>query len=407
MSEGIASNDISSVFKCSDFRVIINIPAGERVLKSFLDSGSDISLIKENVAKLFLRDRTTCMTISDRDANSVTGERVEIKGIINLPLKIGNRTIMHNFSVVSDLNFVGGALIGLDLLHKLNATIRFGEQNIVVLNNVEFPFNKTKKLNNFESIKVVGINDMSETGIPIYRAYLTNSTIIPANTAIALQAHVPSVHKNYFHSELITTNLMKTEDIKFAKSLCQLNDKNNIYISCINISNDDVTLNDGQIVADLQPFEEYHDKMPLNNPKSLEEQIKKVKVNHLTNLQKNKILDLIKVNSEAFSTDVHPMGHIKCVKHEIPTPPGKVSFTYPYRLPHHTQEIIEKTTKELLELDVIKECTSPWSSPLVLVKKKNGIDWRMCVDMRKLNALCLKNNFPIPRIDETIEAMSG
>jgi hypothetical protein len=68
--------------------------------------------------------------------------------------------------------------------------------------------------------------------------------------------------------------------------------------------------------------------------------------------------------------------------------------------------VIETITKELLELDIVKECVSPWSSPLVLVKKKTG-DWRMCVDMRKLNTLCLKNNFPIPRIDETIEALSG
>ena len=402
----MVSRDISSVFKCHDFRVVIKIPSGDRILKSFLDSGSDISLIKENVAKLFLREHTACMTTSNLDANSVTGDKVEIKGVINLPLKIGNEIIMHNFNVVSDLNFAGGILIGLDLLHKLNASIHFGEKNKVILNKVEFTFNEMNKLKSFESIKVVRINNITDTGIPMYKAHLTESTVIPANTAIALQAHVPSVHKNFSHSDVITTNLLKTDEIKFAKSLCHLDDKNNIFISCINISNDEIILNEGQIVADLLPFEEQFDKIPINNPKSMEEQLKKVNLSHLSNNQKDKILNVIKINNNAFSTDINPIGHITCVKHEIPTPPGIVSFQYPYRLPHHTQEIIEQTTKELLELDIIKECVSPWSSPLVLVKKKTG-DWRMCVDMRKLNSLCLKNNFPIPRIDETIEAMSG
>jgi hypothetical protein len=231
--------------------------------------------------------------------------------------------------------------------------------------------------------------------------------VIPANTAIAIQAHVPSVHKNFHNSDVITTNLLTTNDIKFAKSLCKLDKSNNIFISCINVSNNDVTLNEGQIVADILPFEQIHDKMPLNNPKSMEEQLKQVKLSHLTEFKKNKIINILEKNHKAFATDINPIGHIKCVKHAIPTPPGIVSFTHPYRLPHHTQEVIEKITKELLELDIIKECVSPWSSPLVLVRKKNGVDWRMCVDMRKLNSLCLKNNFPIPRIDETIEALSG
>ena len=58
------------------------------------------------------------------------------------------------------------------------------------------------------------------------------------------------------------------------------------------------------------------------------------------------------------------------------------------------------------ELDVIKPSTSPWSSPIVLVSKKDG-STRFCVDYRKLNNITHKDSYPLPRIDDTIEALVG
>ena len=58
------------------------------------------------------------------------------------------------------------------------------------------------------------------------------------------------------------------------------------------------------------------------------------------------------------------------------------------------------------ELDVIEPSTSPWSSPIVLVSKKDG-STRFCVDYRKLNNITHKDSYPLPRIDDTIEALAG
>ena len=58
-----------------------------------------------------------------------------------------------------------------------------------------------------------------------------------------------------------------------------------------------------------------------------------------------------------------------------------------------------------------KECnlspsTSPWASPIVLVRKKDG-STRFCVDYRKLNCLTRKDAYPIPKIDETLDTLAG
>ena len=75
------------------------------------------------------------------------------------------------------------------------------------------------------------------------------------------------------------------------------------------------------------------------------------------------------------------------------------------RLPLAKREEAEKAVQEMREQDVIEPSASPWSSPIVLVNKKDG-SIRFCVDYRKFN-ITHKDSYPLPRIDDTIEALSG
>ena len=76
------------------------------------------------------------------------------------------------------------------------------------------------------------------------------------------------------------------------------------------------------------------------------------------------------------------------------------------RLPLAKREETERSVQEMRELDVIEPSASPWSSPIILVNKKDG-STRFCVDYRKLNNVTHKDSYPLPCIDDTIEVLSG
>ena len=70
------------------------------------------------------------------------------------------------------------------------------------------------------------------------------------------------------------------------------------------------------------------------------------------------------------------------------------------------RDYIEAEVKKMQQQGVVQPSSSPWNSPVVLVKKKNG-ETRFCVDYRELNKVTKRDTYPLPRIDDALDCLAG
>ncbi|GFV17030.1 retrovirus-related Pol polyprotein from transposon 297 [Trichonephila clavipes] len=126
----------------------------------------------------------------------------------------------------------------------------------------------------------------------------------------------------------------------------------------------------------------------------------------LSDEHRNKLSELLRKFSGLFTKTDKSTAAKTNVKHRIFTGDHAPINQRAYRVSPTERRIIHEEVQKMLDEGIVQPSESPWSSPIVLVRKKDG-SWRFCVDYRKLNSVTKKTFILCPRIDDTLDCLKG
>ena len=135
------------------------------------------------------------------------------------------------------------------------------------------------------------------------------------------------------------------------------------------------------------------------------EQIDLSSIQNWSKSLQQQVRELLMEFQDIFALNDLELWRTNLVKHHIPltnSVPFKDRYT---RIPPSQFEPLRKLLKNMEEVGAIRKSSSPWSSSIVLEKKKDG-NLRFCIDLQKLNARTIKDAYALPRIDETLDYLA-
>ena len=140
-----------------------------------------------------------------------------------------------------------------------------------------------------------------------------------------------------------------------------------------------------------------------------QDELEKFKVTteeELTTTQHNKFKLAMKDMVSIFAYDLTDLEKCNVGEFTIRTLDVAPIFSHPYRRSLRANSAIDEKVQKMLRMDIIEPSKSPWSSPIVLVEKRDG-SWRFCVDYRKVNSVTITEHWPLPRIDDILDGLAG
>ena len=126
----------------------------------------------------------------------------------------------------------------------------------------------------------------------------------------------------------------------------------------------------------------------------------------LTKEQQARMINIIYDHQEVFSLYDGDLGYCDALKHSIPTTNDKPVYLPHRQIPVQLQSKVRKCLDNWLKQGIIRPSKSPYASQVVIVRKKTG-EIRLCVDFRKLNTISIRNSFPLPLVEEALQAVQA
>ncbi|VDI02506.1 Hypothetical predicted protein [Mytilus galloprovincialis] len=368
---------------------LIPVYFGGIKIKALLDTGSTISAINE---KTFFKTKFANNRLLRSDIKQIVGAggaTYPVKGQIKLNFEINGVVLSQKFYIIPALRH--SMILGTD----------FCKEKSVCLN---WNTNKLSLIKNSVTINVIRVTPGFAR---VYR-----KSLIPPNTmmnvCVRLSHALPQ--RNYLLEPL------KNLKYNFLTAKCLIRNRNNkCYLQILNPTNEVITLRSGLILATMNDvdtgniFTLDNDKtvksMNLEQTNSDQKDIQfDLSKADLTDQQKQKLNLFLNQNRNVFATNLKELGKTDVYKHKINTGNAPPVKSRPYRTSPAAKQEIQKQVEELLKYDIIEPSKSEYSSPIVLVKKKDNT-WRLCIDFRSLNKQSILQQHPLPRLDDVFDAI--
>ncbi|UYV69112.1 hypothetical protein LAZ67_6002474, partial [Cordylochernes scorpioides] len=340
------------------------------ICEALIDTGADLS-----VADLSTALNTGLEIINpDKMCSGPDGKELDIVGNIILNIKFDDKTITHQFMIMR--THLRIFILGRDFLKKMNAKIDCQREII------KYDLTENRDVIKYQQKKIKSAKD----------------AIIPELSIKLINAFVEAEDGEYIIEE--NHKMFQTNGLRLARSLINVVNKEtytwitNPYPRPLKILKNQ-TLCFGSQPAEVNLMEESEQK---------EHEEPQFQINkNLAFTEKEQLKQVLERYEDLFSSG---LGRSNLAKHRIDTEGAKPIKHKPYRVSAKEREIIKEQIDEMLRDGIIRPSSSPWSFPVILVKKRDG-KYRFCVDYRKLNDVTVKDVYPIPRIDEVLDTLQG
>ena len=347
------------------------------------DTGASISLMSKDEWQL-LKGSDSPLTPSDIVAEAANNSPIGILGKTTLGVTVeSGQSFSHEFYVANEL--LSEIILGLNWLTSNKVKVDLSRMVLV------FPNQSTKSLFVFDS------------NVPDPSAVVLDEDIeVPAQHEVFQTARVknPTISESILEPNMT----LPSKGVLVARVVVRPKEQR-VPIQIINPGKETVKLYRGMKVGNLQQVDDVDMTDPILTSKDTKNE-RDFDLNHLQPEEKSQMEHLLNSHVDIFSTSSGDLGLTSLSEHKIETQDAVPIKQLPRRLPNALRPVVEEQVNEMLENQVIKPSNSPWSSPVVLVRKKDG-SWRFCIDFRKLNEVTVKDAFPLPQVADLVDSLSG
>ncbi|KAL5486596.1 hypothetical protein EMCRGX_G019098 [Ephydatia muelleri] len=356
-----------------------------------VDTGSAVTIIRADIWEKVSKCTVSTLAPTTQAVVAANGNGLQLDGQVVLNIHVGGLHVDQLFLVARDLT--QECLLGADFLCANGCAIDFDARSMSAGGEVV-------------------ILQFNQLGPLVCDAVVMESISIPANCEFQLVATLMVDGKMCRNSNVgilePQPNFMEHHGLAVAHSVAIKRD-GAIPVQMLNPGKSSITLHKGEKLGRFVPLEGPYGVHVVEasqgrisacekdrGPEIIESLI--MGVEGLSDIELEQLRMLLCQFSSIISTSDSD--------HHIDTQGANLVKQPPRRLPFHRREEVKRMLNDMLAQGVIKSATGPWSSPVVLVQKKDG-STRFCVDFRQLNSLTKKDAHPLPRVDDTLDSLSG